>query len=1098
MRCPRCETENRDDRRFCARCGAALPAKCPHCGFLNDVEDRFCGGCGASFVVSGAAPQAGSPIAPELPRSREVGERRQVTILFADLTGFTRLTSELGAEEAHAILNRYLAVLDEIVGGYDGTVEYIGDAVMALFGAPVAHGDDPLRAVHAAGDIHKGLVDLTAEFGRSLQVHIGIASGAVVAAGLGRDGKAKYTAIGESVNLAARLCALASPGETILSEAVRRAVGQRVASAAAGDVTLKGFDRPVPVWRVTGYGESGAPLQFDTPLIGRNADLKQFAGLVEACHETRAGRVLLIRGEAGIGKTRLAAEFMTIAVRTGFACHKGLVLDFGAGKGQGAVPALMHSLLGIAVGAGKEIRAAAADAAVADCMLSDDQRVFINDLLDLPQPMPLRALYDAMDASTRQRGKEIVLETMLRDRAARSPLLLLVEDIHWADPPTLTFIAAMARVVAACPAILLMTTRIDGDPIDAAWRSRIDATPLTTIDLGPLRVEDARALARALSAQEDSLAQRCVERAEGNPLFLEQLLRNIDERTSDAVPASIQSLVLARIDRLAPAHKAAAQAASVIGQRFSLPALRAVLDDQGYDCAGLIAHRLVRPEDDDYLFAHALVRDGVYGSLLGPARRELHRRAAAWFGTSDPILRAQHLDLASDEMAPSAYLEAARSQEAAYNNDRALQLIERGLALAKAPVDRFALTNLKGEILHDIGAIPQSVAAHQAALVLAPDDAARCAAWFGVAAGLRVLDRYDEALALLDQSEALAAARSLAGELARIHHLRGNLYFPLGRVALCLGEHQQALRHAREAGLVEAEVRALGGLGDAEYARGRMLTASECFRKCVELAEANGLGRIAVANMPMRAFTLEFILDLEGSIATARHALEIARKVGARRAEMITHHGLFSFIQYNLVAAREAAERSIALAQELGAPRFEAEGVAFIALIEQAEGRTADALVRAERALAIGRETGMSYMGPFALAILASTTPDATRRDAALAEGESILEAGSLSHNYYWFYREGIDLCLRLGDWARAERCAAALEDYFSREPTPLTDFVVARGRALAAHGRGRRDAGTQGELRRLKDLASANGLKFPLIAINRALAEHPGQAAAS
>jgi class 3 adenylate cyclase/tetratricopeptide (TPR) repeat protein len=1082
MRCPSCDADNREGRRFCSKCGAALPRACAACGFANDPEDQFCGGCGRSLSETGSPSKSAVAAAG--------GERRQVTILFADLTGFTQMTSDLGAESTHRVLNRYLSTLDELVGSYGGSVEYIGDAVMAMFGAPLAHGDDPVRAVRAAGDMHRAMDRLSAELGRKLQVHIGIASGEVVAAGLGRDGKTKYTAIGESVNLAARLSDLAGPGETLISDSLQRGLAQQVRSELADEVAVKGFDHPVPVWRVVGYADSGYP-QFDTPFVGRQAELRQLAGIIDACRETRTGQAVLLRGEAGIGKTRLAAEFMALSAARGFACHKSLVLDFGMGKGQDAVGALTRSLLGIPLGTGKELRVERAEAAIDDGLIEPGQRACLNDLLDVPQPVELRALFDAMDGAMRQQGREAVIGTLVRRSAARAPILLLIEDIHWADPATLSMIAALARAVDDCRVVLAMTSRIDGDPIDATWRAQAGNGALTIIDLGPLRAQEAQALAAGLLVQDAGLIANCIERAEGNPLFLEQLLRNSEESASAAMPGSIQSLVLARMDRLNPADKHALQAAAVIGQRFTLDALRAVVGDERYDAATLLRHRLIRPEGDRFLFSHALIRDGVYGSLLSDARRERHRRAAVYFDGRDAVLKAQHLDLADDPEAPGAYLEAARAQAATYNNDKALQLVERGTVIARAPADCFALANLKGEILHDLGAIPQSMAAHEAALAIAHDDLARCRAWQGIAAGMRMLDRYDDALTLLERAEAVAAAQRLPADLARIHHLRGNLFFPLGRIEDCLAQHQAALRHAREAASVEAEARALGGLGDAEYARGRFATAEDYFQRCVDLARQHGFGRIEVANRGMTGFSRAFCGDLAGAREEALETIRMAGRVGHQRAELMAEMVMY-FVTYETGewdASQGHIDRARILAQRLGARRFEAQTLLVLSYILREEGRRADALERLQEALVISRETGVGFAGPRVLSAIALTTDDPAQRSRSLSEALALLGNGSLAHNHFFVRRDAMEIALGEGDGSAVEQHAAALAAFAAAESNGWVEFFAARGRALADHAGGRRDAAIRTELDRLRTEGLRLGFRTAVQAIEGAIA---------
>jgi len=271
------------------------------------------------------------------------------------------------------------------------------------------------------------------------------------------------------------------------------------------------------------------------------------------------------------------------------------------------------------------------------------------------------------------------------------------------------YLSAFATAVARGPGLLVMTSRVDSDPLDAAWRASCHGTPFTTIDLGPLRSDEAMTLAGTFVDATQRIALACIARAGGNPLFLEQLLRNAEEGSGEAVPATIQSLVLARMDRLAPLDRQAFQAAAVIGQRFGLALLRHLIDQPDYVCDGLVANALVLPEGEDFLFAHALIQEGAYSTSLRARRRELHRRAAGWFAPNDPVLCAQHLDRAEDERAPRAYLDAATVQRAGYFTDAALRLVQRGLDIARNNEDRHALMCLKGELQRDLGDIVEGV-----------------------------------------------------------------------------------------------------------------------------------------------------------------------------------------------------------------------------------------------------------------------------------------------------------------------------------------------------------------------------------------------------
>jgi tetratricopeptide (TPR) repeat protein len=678
------------------------------------------------------------------------------------------------------------------------------------------------------------------------------------------------------------------------------------------------------------------------------------------------------------------------------------------------------------------------------------------------------------------------------ERTSREkPRLLTVEDVHWADRSTFAHLAELTAAVAECPAILIMTSRIEGDQLDEAWQSRTRGAPLRTIDLGPLRREEAMAMAKARLSPSEEFAARCVERAAGNPLFLEQLLFHAEENARAAgVPGSVQSLVQARLDRLDPADKQALQAASVLGQRFGADVLCFILDRPDYTPERLIVHRLVRWQDEAVLFAHALVREAVYDTLLKSRRRALHRRAAEWFAERDPILYAEHLDRADDPEAPRAYLRAARSQAAEYRHDAAVQLVERGRALAVDRTDRFALACLHGDLLYDLGAIPAAESAYRSALEAASSCAEQCRGWIGMAAIKRVTDDLEGAFADLDRAEAEAVMQGLIAEQARIHFLRGNLYFPGGDFESCLREHQRTLELARQTGSVELEAMALGGLGDAECMRGRMLSARDHFQRCVQLSRQHGFGRIEVANWPMLAFTRWFADDASGALDEALAAIEATVRVGQRRAEIIAQHAAYScrHALNDLKGAWGHIERALALSRKLRARRFEAQALAFRGELHRLAGRRSDAIADVGKALSMSRETGMTYVGPCILAILALVTDDPRVREEALVEGQALLAAGSPSYNHFLFRRDAIEVCLEIAAWDRANSHAVALKEFARPEPTPWTDYIAARGQALAAWGHGRRDDLLLAELGRLRGEGERLGLNITIPAIEWAL----------
>jgi tetratricopeptide (TPR) repeat protein len=696
-----------------------------------------------------------------------------------------------------------------------------------------------------------------------------------------------------------------------------------------------------------------------------------------------------------------------------------------------------------------------------------------------------------MDNVQRNRGKRELATALAAHACCGTSTLMIVEDLHWADPQVLGQLAALASAVADGPGLLVMTSRVEGDPLDAAWRASCRSTPLATIDLGPLRGDEALSLAGGFIDATHSVALACIERAGGNPLFLEQLLRNAEEGSMDAVPASIQSLVLARMDRLAQRDRQAFQAAAVIGQRFDLALLRHLVEIPDYVCDGLIGNALVLPEGDDFLFAHALIQEGAYSSLLRSRRRELHRQAAEWFAEQDLTLHAQHLDRAEDARAAKAYLKAAITQRAAFHVDAALRLADRGLEVAQADDDRHALICIKGELLRDLGDIASSVATYRLAITTSPDEAALSQAQLGLAEGLRVSEGLDEALELLDQAQHAAERHDMVAELARIHHLRGNIFFPLGNIDGCREEHERGLRFAQRSGSPEAEARALGGLADAAYAQGKMRSAFEHFSRCVALSRQHGFGRIEVANRSMVGFSRIYLNEAMQAKEDGDAAARAAALVGQPRAELLGETmGAFACHELgDFNSMRDYLGRTMQLARQLGARRFEAQGLEMQARILLDTGQRAEAAEMLREALAICREAGTQFCGPKVTSALSRTVDDPAERAALLAEGKEMLGRGAVGHNHLWFYRDAIEALLSAGDGARALEYVAALENYTRAERLPWSDLFATRGRLLAGAARGSVDDGMRDELVRIRTALRDAGLRAFLPKIEAALA---------
>ena len=1020
--------------RRCLQCAAELPPRA-----------RFCAQCGApagEATATTAAPFAASP-----------GERRQVAVLFADIAGYTRLSSTLDPEETHRLLTRFFEHTDAIVVRLGGTVDkHIGDAVMAVFGAPIAHGNDVLRALRAAVDIHAAMKLLSAETGRTLATHIGIASGEVVAAATGSAAHHDYTVTGDAVNLASRLTALAKDGETVVSDDVQRAVAAFADAEPLGAVGIRGLADGVRAWKLialTTLARSGSPL------FGRDAERRRFAGLLERARDERNGTVALICTDPGIGKSRLAEALVEDAMAANAACHSATVLDFGAGQGRDAVHALVCSLLGVPAGESASTRRKALDDAIAQARVDADDEPHVTDLLLIPQRPG--SLYEAMDNAARSSGKLRALVHIVERAAIAHPCVLLVEDIHWASAAVLDSLRAISASVRRSAILLTMTTRRDGDPVTNRW-PRED---IVRFDLSPLARADALALARAEVAASPDLAERCVERAQGNPLFLMQLLKSDSDEA--AVPATIQSVVLARLDRLSPPDKAALQAAAVIGQRFPLALLRHLIGEPGYEPLAPVERDLVRAVGDDralMMFTHALIRDGAYASLLHSARRERHRAAAQWYETRDPTLRAEHLDRAEDPRAAEAYLAAARAESAAMHTDAALGLVTRGLELQAPAEIRFALASLEGELHVELGRATLSIAAFERARDAASDDGQRSAAWIGIASGHRLTSAVSSGMAALDTAESLAAPAGLARQLAQIAYLRGGLNFARGEVDACRGEHERALELARQIGDIECEARALSGLADALYAQGRLQSAHAAFARCLEICDHERLTRLSLMNHCMVALIDTYFGRFDDALARLARARGMAREVSYRFAEVMCEEVVAWILVFagRYDQALEPIRRGIALARAADARRFEAILQVCSAQIAWHQGRHDEGRRSLRDARVLSEQIGPQFAGPLVLGAMAILAETAAERRQALADGERLLAQKCVSHCYFGFYRAAVDAALAANEWSEAERYARLLEDYARPEPLPMVDFVVARARALAAAGRGQAD----------------------------------------
>jgi class 3 adenylate cyclase/tetratricopeptide (TPR) repeat protein len=663
MQCPRCQQENPFGARFCNSCGAGLGLTGPSCRHSNPVGSLFCNRCGASLGVTPtpagsrfASPESYTPkhLAEKILTSRAglEGERKQVTVVFADLKGSMELLADRDPEEARKILDPVLAHMMDAVHRYEGTVNQVmGDGIMALFGAPIAHEDHAVRACYAAlrmqESVNRYAEEARRAHGVSVQIRVGLNSGEVVVRAIGNDLHMDYTAVGETTHLAARMEQTARPGTVLIAPATLHLVEGFVAVKSLGPVPVKGRSEPVEVHEVSGFGPARTRLQAAarrglTRFVGRDAEIEMLRRSLEQAGAGH-GQAVAIVGDAGVGKSRLVWEFMRSPRTHGWLVLGGGSVPYGRTTPYLPVIELMKTYLSIQERDDqREIRERVAGKLVTLDRTLEPLLTPLLALLDVPVD---DAAWEALDPpQRRQRTLEAVKRLLLRESQVQ-PLLLLFEDLHWSDSESQALLDGLMESLPTARILLVVSCRPE---YQHAWESKSYDTRLR---IDPFPPESAEELLTALVGQDESLEtlkRVLIERTQGNPFFLEETVRTLVEtnvlvgdrgayRITKApeawqIPATIQAILAARIDRLAPEDKPLLQAASVIGKDVPLTLLQAIADAPegslgrgltNLQAAEFLYETSVFP-DLEYTFKHALTHEVAYASVLHDRRRVLH------------------------------------------------------------------------------------------------------------------------------------------------------------------------------------------------------------------------------------------------------------------------------------------------------------------------------------------------------------------------------------------------------------------------------------------------------------------------------------------
>ena len=962
-----------------------------------------------------------------------IDQLRQVTLLSVQVNNND---AENDPESLYHQRQKICDGIKEFIRDFQATViEMQNDSLMIIFGLPIAQSYDTEKAIRAAFAL-RNKSNTGKQALSTCTVQIGIDSGQIYIP----EAQQSMSLSGTAVKRAMSLVDLAQSGQILISNRAYTTISQLV---TADELTSKDNIDQASIWRLIDMADNKQ--QRITEMVGRKFELQQFLTAANNCKETEYGQLILVRGEAGIGKTRLLKETLTLANGLGFVCHYISIFDFGTSIGQTPVQTLTRSLLQLPPDSEPAQIKTCAAKIITEKILSNEQVNFLFDLLNAPDLLLEPEIYQAMDNDARQSGKQEVITALVQRLSERQPLLIMMEDIHWAEPALLNQLGQLAASIKDYPVIFVFSTRFEGEPLDPVWRSQIQSTPLLTMDLSPLHQKEAEQLVKqTLDLVADKTAE-LIQRSGCNPLFLEQLLFCV-EQAVDVIPDSVQSIIAAKLDTLDSFDKRAVFVASILGQRFSLEPLKYILDNPNYDCSELLARGLIKPDGSQFLFHHALILDGIYSIQLPSQRRSLHLMAADWYNDKDPLLYAEHLDKAESELATNAYLKAAEHFIKLYQYDSAEKVISRGQEIATETLNLFNLSIFHADCLRELGQTQASLEAFIEAEQQAISPKQKCRALIGQGSALRILERYDELLSLIKIIEPIAESLKDFETLAFLHYLRGNVYFSLGDTDNCLLSHQQAEAMADAHKLPIIQARALSGIADAYYGMGRLITAEQQFRHCIAVCKQHHLIRDITVNQVMLGVILVLLNRFDDAEQNLLEALKLAQKVRNNHAEAISLDELADIycLKNEKELGRLYANQCLQLAKQIGSKRIECDALLCLGTIDKNE-----ALLEQAYEIASTNPFGNSHMTSWVLAVQAWITEDSNKRTRALQEGEKLLSKQALSHNQLKFYRYAIETCLDIKDVDKAQYFMAKLKNYTAAEPLPWSEFIIQRAKAL-------------------------------------------------
>jgi class 3 adenylate cyclase/predicted ATPase len=1050
-------------------------ATCPSCGKELPGEFPFCPFCGA-------------PLA-EVERTPGLEERKVVSVLFCDLVGFTAASELQDPEDVRARIRPYHTRLREEIERYGGTVEkFVGDAVMAVFGAPVAHEDDAERAVRAGLRILEAIAELNEhDPSLSLQVRVGINTGEAVVALGARPEEGEGIVTGDVVNTASRMQGAAPVNGIAVSEQTYRQTERVFSYEELTPVQVKGKAEPLSIWRpLEAHSRFGTDVtrSHATPFVGRELEKPLLIGTLERSIQQRSCQLVTIVGEPGVGKSRLCAElFQYIEERPGLVrWRQGRCLPYGEGIAYWALGEIVKAECGILESDPPEQAASKLERALP---ADDPDRAWL-----LARLAPL---VGAGGEPAAQEESFTAWRRFLGSWAAERETVLVFEDLHWADAALLSFLEHLADWSEGMPLLLLCTARPELYERHASWAAGLRNA--TTINLAPLSDDETARLFSSLlerAVLPVETQQALLERAGGNPLYAEEFVRLLADRELLAgaledvpLPDSVQALIAARLDTLSPERKSLLQDAAVVGKLFWAGAVAEMGGREPRDVE-LALHELARKElvrpartssmegEAEYSFWHLLVRDVCYSQIPRAARATRHRSAATWierkageraedladvladhFLTAAELTRAAGQAEETEELEASArrYLALAGERALALDVERAEQSLARALALAPAGhPERASLLERWAQASQQQGRPQEARAALEEALALYREQGESVPAGRVLAALSTVLQRLgdprqeeaiEQALGLLEAQPPGPELVAAYAELAALRSIRAA--YPQAITAA-----ERALALAAELRLPEP-ARALGYRGTARSSLGE-LQGLEDLRRALELAFEQGQGRAAAVLHNNLALALWEYEGPQAALAACREGIEFCERRGIAELALV-----IACMSADFLAESGQPEQALAEAEPL-AERMQAAGNIYsteprsLQLRLLAQRGAHEHAPAADEFVATARESGEPQVIALSFAAAAQlllAQGDCAQAKSLLVELEQVVDIGA--DPYYASLLPELARCaLALGEPELATRLVGAVEPH-----TPLHEHALRAGRAQLAEAAG-------------------------------------------